>query len=122
MVIPSFIISCLALVLRVLSFYTAKHNFTHRVSYTKKKNHELVTDGVYKYLRHPSYTGFFYYSVFSMIMIGNFISALLFFIALSKFFRDRIEDEEEQLFMFFPGKYRKYYEKTYTFIPFLIKY
>ena len=86
----------------MMAFFTAKKNFTHIVASRKKKDHELVTHGVYKYLRHPSYTGFFYFSIFSMIMIGNFISAVGFGIGLTKFFRDRLEDEEEYLFEFFP--------------------
>jgi len=88
--LPALIVSILALVLRILSFFTAKHNFTHKVSYSKKPNHKLVTNGIYSIFRHPSYTGFFYFTVSTMVLIGNFLSALLFGLMLSVFFYDRI--------------------------------
>jgi protein-S-isoprenylcysteine O-methyltransferase len=84
--IPAFIIAIGSVIIRCLAFYTAKSNFTHQVAYKKKKRHELVTDGIYSILRHPSYTGFYYFSIFSMILIGNFICAILFGCMLSCFF------------------------------------
>lgn len=74
------------MILRIVAFFTAKSNFTHKVAYIYKKGHHLVTNGIYKYLRHPSYTGFFYNTIFSMVLIGNFISAFAFYLALSQFF------------------------------------
>lgn len=81
------------MVLRLLAFYTAKSNFTHKVAFKKKNTHELVTNGVYSFFRHPSYTGFFYFSVASMVMIGNYVSALAYAVTLMFFFQDRIEFE-----------------------------
>jgi protein-S-isoprenylcysteine O-methyltransferase len=98
LVIPALLICLCGLVMRLMAFFTAKSNFTHRVKYYKRRGHELVTWGIYKYFRHPSYTGFYYYSIFSMVMLGNFISAIFFAAALTKFFRDRLEGEEESLF------------------------
>ena len=86
LMIPAFVITVASLILRILAFYTAKSNFTHKVAYRKKKEHQLVTNGIYSIFRHPSYTGFFYFSVGSMVMIGNFISAAAFWVALSTFF------------------------------------
>ena len=68
------------------AFFTAKSNFTHLVRYRKHAKHELVTHGVYSFLRHPSYTGYFYFAVAGQIFLGNWISAIGFFIVLSKFF------------------------------------
>lgn len=49
--------------LRKLAMCTAKHNFNHVVQCKKNDNHELVTHGVYKLCRHPSYVGWFYWSI-----------------------------------------------------------
>jgi protein-S-isoprenylcysteine O-methyltransferase len=57
------------------------------------EGHELVTNGVYSVFRHPSYTGYFYFSVGGQIFLGNVISSVLFAVVLVKFFRDRIEGE-----------------------------
>ena len=57
-----------------------------------------------------------------MVLIGNFVSAVLYSLALTKFFRERLEVEEWNLFIFFPNEYKEYYKRTYTFIPFLVQY
>lgn len=48
---------------RKLAMITAKSNFTHIVQYQKVKDHQLVKHGVYSISRHPSYFGWFYWSV-----------------------------------------------------------
>jgi len=77
--------------LRIAAFFTCKSNFTHLVSFNKKQKHTLVTNGVYSIFRHPAYTGFFYYSVFSQLFLGNFITMLGFILALIHFFTKRIK-------------------------------
>ncbi len=39
--------------------YTAGSNFHHRIRTEKEKDHHLVTFGIYKYLRHPAYFGWY---------------------------------------------------------------
>lgn len=52
------------------------------------------------------------------MFIGNFISAILFFFSLVKFFNERIDDEEKALAVFF-SEYKTYQKKTYILIPFV---
>jgi protein-S-isoprenylcysteine O-methyltransferase len=78
------------LLMRLMAFYTAKANFTHLVQYEKKPSHVLVTDGIYKYLRHPGYTGFYYFSIGSMMFIGNPICFFAYAMVLYSFFKQRI--------------------------------
>jgi len=77
---------------RVTAFFTCRKNFTHLVRYRKVAGHELVTNGIYSIFRHPSYTGYFYFSVGGQIFLGNAVSSVLFTIVLIKFFKDRIWD------------------------------
>ena len=44
-------------VVRIAALFTAKHNFTHEIADEKKPEHVLVTEGIYKYVRHPGYAG-----------------------------------------------------------------
>ena len=115
--VPSFVVTLLATAMRLLAFYTAKQNFTHIISTSKKQNHRLVTEGIYKYLRHPSYTGFFYFSVASMLLISNYVSAVFFTLSLTVFFMERIAYEEAYLIDFFGDEYEEYRKHTYVFIP-----
>ena len=48
---------------RKLAMITAKSNFSHLVQYQKVQGHCLVKHGVYSISRHPSYFGWFCWSV-----------------------------------------------------------
>ncbi|XP_002165132.4 protein-S-isoprenylcysteine O-methyltransferase isoform X1 [Hydra vulgaris] len=104
--------------LRKVSMVTAKSNFTHIVQDEKKESHILVTSGVYAWSRHPSYVGWFYWSIGTQIMLCNPICTVLYCYASWKFFYDRIRDEEFYLFKFFGKDYIDYVEKVPTRIPF----
>jgi uncharacterized membrane protein len=44
----------------------------------------------YRFSRHPSYTGFFYWAVATQVLLGNVISVVGFVYVLAKFFEARI--------------------------------
>jgi len=73
----------------------------------------------YQYLRHPSYFGFYYWSIGTQLVLGNFISAILFAIASWMFFHRRIPFEEQTLLKLFPEEYPDYRNKTFIGIPFI---
>lgn len=58
-------------VLRKLAMFTAKHNFNHIIQSEKMDNHELIMYGVYKFCRHPSYVGWFYWCIGTQVRISN---------------------------------------------------
>jgi protein-S-isoprenylcysteine O-methyltransferase len=107
--------------LRWLAFVTAGHNFTHMVSENKEDKHVLVTDGIYKYIRHPGYCGWFWWSVGTQIMLANPVSAAGFFYFSWRFFVERIAHEEHLLESedFFGSDYTKYKKRVPTYIPFI---
>ncbi|XP_053137049.1 60S ribosomal protein L22 isoform X1 [Hemicordylus capensis] len=49
--------------LRKSAMLTAGSNFNHIVQNEKSDHHTLVTRGVYGWFRHPSYVGWFYWSI-----------------------------------------------------------
>lgn len=49
--------------LRKAAMLTAGSNFNHIVQNEKAQSHVLVTSGVYALFRHPSYVGWFYWSI-----------------------------------------------------------
>ena len=68
-------ISCIGLalciggeILRKAAMFTAKRNFNHVVQSQKSEDHELVTHGVYGLCRHPSYAGWFYWSIGTQVL------------------------------------------------------
>ena len=90
------------LVMRLMAFFTAKSNFTHLVQSQRRPKHQLVTNGIYKYIRHPGYLGFFIFSVSSMLFIKNYFCFVAYFFVLRGFFKERMEYEEYTLMHFFP--------------------
>ena len=104
---------------RIAALFTGKKNFTHRIRYNKTNEHELVTHGIYSLSRHPSYFGFFIWSVGIEVMCCNPICTIAFTIVLFKFFKDRILTEEALLIQFFGEKYLEYKKNVGILIPFI---
>ena len=98
---------------------TCGSSFNHTVQHEKQQNHVLVTDGVYKISRHPSYFGFFYWSIGCQLMCLNFVSFFLFTFILWNFFNKRIILEEEYLIKFFGQDYKAFKKNVGVGIPFI---
>ena len=81
-----------------------------------RKEHKLVTNGIYKYIRHPLYTfGSSMFLVFGMMADSWFIAALgiLTFILMAI----RTPKEEANLIAKFGDEYREYMKRTGRFLP-----
>jgi protein-S-isoprenylcysteine O-methyltransferase len=105
--------------IRSLAMATAGESFNHLIQTTKKENHVLITHGIYKLLRHPSYVGFYYWSVGTQLLLGNFLHAAAFAVVSWVFFNRRIAYEEESLCLHFPHEYPAYVARSWMGIPFL---
>ena len=108
-----------AIGVRIVGMSQCGSNFDHIVMNHKKEGHQLVTEGLYQYLRHPSYFGWFYWSVCSQLVLGNPICFCGFFWAAHGFFRDRIPPEEETLVEIYKEQYIAFGERTPIGIPFM---
>jgi protein-S-isoprenylcysteine O-methyltransferase len=109
----------LAQYIRSMAMKTCGESFNHFIQTAKKDNHILVTNGIYKILRHPSYVGFFYYSIGTQVILHNYICTLLFALAGWSFFSRRIPYEERSLIHLFGDAYLEYANGTYMGIPFI---
>jgi len=105
--------------IRCVAMATAGESFNHYIQTSKKDNHKLITHGIYRYIRHPSYVGFYYWSIATQLLLGNVVHAVCYTIATWRFFQRRIAYEEESLNQFFPDEYPMYVARSYTGIPFL---
>ncbi|KAF3906259.1 hypothetical protein ABW20_dc0102515 [Dactylellina cionopaga] len=105
--------------LRSLAMIHASTSFNHHVAYRKEVDHRLVTSGVYKWFRHPSYMGFWLWGLGTQVMLGNPVSFVGYTAVLWRFFRRRIEVEEQYLVRFFGQRYIDYRRRTRVWIPFI---
>lgn len=107
-------------VLRTLAMVHASTNFTHALAHTKADGHVLVTTGVYAFARHPSYAGFFWWAVGTQVLLGNPVSLVVFVVALTRFFADRIRVEEAALCAFFGDAYHAYRARVRAGVPLVV--
>lgn len=106
-------------IIRKLAIVTAGRAFTHLIKRDREDHHKLVTRGIYRYIRHPGYCGFFIWSVGTQIMLCNPLSTLAFALVVFRFFQQRIPYEEHFLRQFFGSEYEDYSRRTSSGIPFL---
>ena len=105
--------------LRKTSMYQASVSFTHEVQFIRRPEHVLVTTGVYALVRHPSYVGWFWWSIGTQVMLCNPICAVAFALASWNFFNKRIQVEEQMLVHFFGLEYRHYQRRVRIGLPFI---
>eukprot|EP01111_Echinosteliopsis_oligospora_P017723 TRINITY_DN778_c0_g1_i1.p1 TRINITY_DN778_c0_g1~~TRINITY_DN778_c0_g1_i1.p1 ORF type:complete len:241 (-),score=64.36 TRINITY_DN778_c0_g1_i1:85-786(-) len=112
-----FVITMIGQGIRTLAMITAAHNFSHIIAEQKEKEHKLVQHGIYGIVRHPSYTGWYIWSVATQIILANPICIVGYSIVVWKFFNSRIAYEEKTLVSFFGEQYRSYQKKVPSGIP-----
>ncbi|TSM04823.1 Protein-S-isoprenylcysteine O-methyltransferase [Bagarius yarrelli] len=105
--------------LRKSAMLTAGSNFNHIVQNEKAQSHVLVTSGVYSFFRHPSYVGWFYWSIGTQIMLCNPLCLLAYTLASWRFFKERVEEEEIFLIHFFGEDYIEYKDRVPSGLPFI---
>ncbi len=92
-------------------FFTAKVQILN--------DHQLIQEGPYQILRHPSYLGA-WVSMMGISVFLQSIPGLVFSVVVYCFINGyRIECEEKALLEKFPDAYRKYQEKTWRMIPYI---
>ena len=106
--------------IRKLAMFHAGRSFNHIVQGTKAKEHELVTDGIFSFVRHPSYLGWFLFSIGTQLTLFNPVCLAAYAFVTWRFFAERIYVEEYILLQFFGDDYKKYQNSVrHTGIPFV---
>ena len=102
-------------IFRAIAIATLWRYFTVNVAIAR--DHELIDRGLYRVIRHPSYTG----SLISFIGLGlafrNWISLALIAIATIAALAYRVRVEEAALIEHFGDRYREYMKRTKRFVP-----
>jgi protein-S-isoprenylcysteine O-methyltransferase len=90
---PGLVLIVVGQLVRSMAIAKAGTNFNHQIQHKKKDTHELVTDGIYGVLRHPSYFGFFWWAVGTQVALGNPICFCIYVLVLWRFFNRRIHSK-----------------------------
>ena len=113
------VISIVGQILRKMAMVHAGNSFYHIIQSSKREDHELVTSGIFSYVRHPYYVGWFLWSLGTQIVLLNPICFVLYGGILWVSFNKSIIDEEESLYQFFGNAYSDYHTKVPVGIPFI---
>ncbi len=84
-----------------------------------QEDHHVVTSGPYKYLRHPSYSGFLLACIGLGIAMGNWLGLIAILILSLGAFYNRIVAEEQLLKQTLGSEYEEYSRRTKRLIPFI---
>lgn len=113
-----FILATLGILLRVWAYRTLKSYFTFTVGI--RKNHSIISTGPYRWLCHPSYTGwiivnlcfllFLRFPMWGVIIIGSYIGMVVY---------ERICIEEQFLKDNFGTVYEEFLKSRHRLIPYI---
>jgi len=103
------------LVVRWIAILSLKHQFTVDVSITK--DHRIVKDGIYRFVRHPAYAGSLLSFFGLALCFANYITTFVLFVPICSAFLYRIRVEEKALRGNFGDEYANYCATTKRLIP-----
>ncbi len=105
----------IGIAIRATAILTLRRYFTVQV--TIQESHELVDRGLYRFIRHPSYTGALVSFIGLGFAFGSWLSLAIIVVAALIGFGYRIRVEEAALVQHFGDRYRQYAARTRRLIP-----
>ncbi len=81
-----------------------------------REGHRLITDGPYRYLRHPRYVGIILFAAGLALVCRSWIGLLLTLLTGVVLFW-RIRDEEDLMRREFGGEWEEYVRRTWRLVP-----
>lgn len=82
-----------------------------------RKEHQLVTHGVYSSIRHPMYAAIWLFSLAQGLMLENWLAGWSAFVAFGVMYFVRIPHEERMMREFFGQEYDDYAQRTGRIFP-----
>ena len=82
-----------------------------------REEHRLITQGVYRWVRHPMYSALVLYSVGQALVIPNWVAGLSNLVAFAVLIALRVGAEERMMAQQFGNEYATYTARTKRLIP-----
>ncbi len=102
--------------LQVISYKNLKSYYSQDISL--QKNHQLISTGIHKNIRHPQYISQVLSDLFFGIAVGSYIIIPLVLLVQLPLFILRAKKEETMMLDFFGETYSEYKKKSGFIIPF----
>lgn len=87
------------------------------VSLQIRDNHHLVTDGLYRYVRHPMYSSFWLWALAQFFLLPNWVAGLAGLLGVAILYFSRVGKEEAMMRNAFGTAYDDYAARTGRVIP-----
>jgi protein-S-isoprenylcysteine O-methyltransferase Ste14 len=82
-----------------------------------RREHRLVTHGIYARLRHPMYAAFWLWALSQALLLPNWIAGMSGLVGFGTLFFGRVGQEERMMLETFGEEYRAYMARTKRIIP-----
>jgi len=82
-----------------------------------REDHKLVTDGIFKYIRHPMYAAHILWAIAQPLILTNWIAGFSFLLPQILQYWSRVTDEEKMMLEGFGEEYREYMKTTGRILP-----
>jgi protein-S-isoprenylcysteine O-methyltransferase Ste14 len=82
-----------------------------------REQHRLITEGVYRSVRHPMYLALLLYSAGQTMVLPNWVAGPSYLVALGLLFAFRVRREEQMMLDEFGADYEAYMARTRRLIP-----
>jgi protein-S-isoprenylcysteine O-methyltransferase Ste14 len=82
-----------------------------------RKDHQLVTSGVYQRIRHPMYASIFLFSAAQAMLLPNWLAGFSALVPFTLLYLVRRPREEQMMCNSFGDEYRSYMQRTGRLIP-----
>jgi len=82
-----------------------------------QQRHALITQGVYRHIRHPMYAAHFLWAIAQLLLLHNWIAGPAFLVVFLPLYLRRVPQEEQMLLEHFGEEYRAYAGRTGRIIP-----
>lgn len=110
----------IAMVAIALTLFHLTHKALGRnwsVTLQLREKHELVTHGVYKWVRHPMYTAFWAWALAQALLLPNWVAGFSGIIGFGALYLLRVGPEEQLMLDEFGEDYRSYMARTGRLLP-----
>ncbi|WP_407152062.1 protein-S-isoprenylcysteine O-methyltransferase [Bradyrhizobium sp. ORS 86] len=99
-------------------------HLTHRalgrnwsVSLDVREGHQLITDGIYRRIRHPMYSAFWLWASAQALLLPNWVAGFSGLVGFGVLFFGRVAREERMMLETFGEGYRAYMARTGRIFP-----
>jgi protein-S-isoprenylcysteine O-methyltransferase Ste14 len=111
------VVAIAALVMFRLTHKALGRNWS--VTLEVRENHKLISEGVYRHLRHPMYTAFWLWAVAQALLLPNWFAGCAGLVGFGTLFFGRVGKEEALMLESFGDTYRQYMSRTCRVIPWI---